>query len=254
MPRDSNVVNIDSLRDDYEDSLFRYLMAGYAQDLGAELQEENNALRSAGEFDPSPESVRRFDRALNSAFRKRAIVDTVKKAYRSMNKAAVFIVAFVLLSATTVLAVENLRHGMLNFLLGFEQEYTSLRLDPDKGNNIIGDNIYVSWTGGYVPSYIPEGYEIANIALTEGVKSILFRNSEGMFISYSEYSEDTITNLDTEDAKTSYVKVNNYDAMLVEKDGVTSIAWSDGHRMFVIISMLESSELIEVANNVILVE
>jgi hypothetical protein len=247
-------VSIDRLREDYEDSLFRYLMAGYSQEVGEELQTDNKNLRAAGEFDPSPEAVRRFDRALNSAFYKRVFINTVKKTYRSMNKAAVLIIAIVMLAGSSVLAIEGVRIGVLNFLIGFEQEYTSLRLDPERGNNIIGDNVYMSWSGGFVPAYIPDGYRIVNISSAGNVKSILFENDEGSFIHYSEDTADAVTHIDTENANTENVKVNNYDALLVTKNGVTSIAWSDGHRIFIIISMLERDELLKMAVNVILVE
>jgi len=237
------------------DYIFDAMMKAVCEDvMDRQIAEWEGLDTSKPEF--SPEFELKMKR-----LRKRSSVSVAKRIYRSMNKAAVFIIAFVLLSATTVLAVENLRHGVLNLLVGIEKEYTTLRLDPEKGNNIIGDNVYMSWTGGYFPAYIPDGYRITQMFNGGGIKSILFEFGkadeevpEEMFIAYSELYEGTTTNIDTEDAYVEYITVKGYDAMYIEKRGVTKAVWSDGIRIFELISKLERHELLRVAENVILVE
>lgn len=242
--------SMDSLRDDYEDSLFRYLMAGYAEEYGKELKARNDALKASGGYEPTLKATKRFNHVMNRAFRKRQIIETSKRTYRTLNRAAIFIVAGFIALGTTAMAVEPVRVEVLNFLIGVQKEYTSLRLDADKGKNIVGDNLILSWTDGYVPTYVPEGYKIVNITNRDNMKSILFENNESRKIDYSEYSANAGVNIDTEDADTEKVEVNGYDALIVKKDGVLSIAWSDGQRIFIIYSQLERNDLIQVAQNV----
>ena len=58
----------------------------------------------------------------------------------------------------------------------------------------------IDWCRAYVPTYIPDEYEVNTVSDGKLLKTIEFKNPQGSFITYTELSEGTKPALDTENA------------------------------------------------------
>ncbi len=82
---------------------------------------------------------------------------------------------------------------------------------------------------------------------------VRYENEAGDFIEFDELSEDTETGLDTENASLSDCTVNGQTALVVEKDGETTIVWSEDEKYFIVCSSLSQDETLRVAESVKLI-
>lgn len=241
----------EALQDNYEDALLRLVMADYAIAEGGEFLWENEELKKNTDYQVTPEKLRKFQRVIGNAFYKRNLKTMLASTYRSVNKvAAVFIIISVMLF-TSVMSVQAFRVSILNFLIGFEEEFTSIQLGDSHSNSIIGSNVYVTWTDAYVPTYIPDGFMVTRLSNEQGYKYIDYAHDDGRAITYYELSAMYESNIDTENAeRIEYTEVQGYDALFLEKDDKLSVTWAIEDRLFVISGQVSDDELFKIAEGV----
>jgi len=243
------------LVEEYEDSLFRLIISDFARAEGEEYRRENEELNKDTANQATPAEIRKFRRVIGRAQRKLAVKGMIKKSYKAFSKATIWIVLVFLVFTGSAMAIQPVRIDVLNFLIGFEKEYTSIKLGGTEGNGIVGDGLYVTWLDGYVPKYIPDGFRITRLSYDESFKSINYLSEDGRMLSYSELLTQTEANLDTENATTvESIFIHGHGALLVEKEGRHSLAWSDGERLFVVIGQISRDEIVEIAKNVTLLQ
>lgn len=247
----SQTFNRNTLHDNYEDAFFRIIMADYARSQGEILAHENEELMKDPANNPTPAQIKKFQRVLDKAFLKRAIKSALANSYRALSKVAVVVAILSFGFFITAMSVQTVRVNVLNFLIGFEKEYTSLYIGESGGNSIIGDHIYVSWTDAYVPTYIPNGFKITKLTNESDYKSINYIHADGRTIFYYEFSESDEVNLDTEDAeRTENTVIQGNDALFVEKGGKLSVIWENHSKMFLISAEISEDELFMIAEGV----
>ena len=239
------------LQEDYENALFRLLMADYTRAEGEALHHENEELRADPNNRPTPVEIWKFQRAVSKAFRNRAAKSAIKSTFYALNRAAAFVVLLFGLFLLSTVAVQAVRVNVLNFLISFEREYTSIQIGGADSNSIIGGNVYVTWTDAYVPTYIPDGFRITRLNNEQDYRYINYSHDDGRTVYYYELSAMYESNIDTEDAdRIENVSIHGLDALFVEKDGKLSIAWAGGDRMFVISAQVTENEIFKIAEGV----
>jgi hypothetical protein len=247
----SRTFDRDTLQGEYEDAFFRLVMADHAKAQGAIFVRENEELKKDPDNNPTPLQIQKFRRTINKAFRKRTVKSALTKTRRAFTKAAVIAAILVVGIFTSAITVQAIRVNVLNFLIGFEEEYASLQIGAAGGNSIIGDNLYVSWADAYVPSYIPDGFKITKLTNTPELKSINYLHSDGRTIFYYEYSAMYEVNMDTEDAeRVENASINGLEALLVQKGVTVSLAWENDSKLFVISAEVSEEELFKIAEGV----
>lgn len=235
----------------YEDSFWRLAMMGYAEAEGTGFIKENEELKKDTSFQPSPNAIKNFKKMLGAAFRKKNNQLINKRTYKALNKVAVIAFICTVLFSVTVVSVEAFRLQVLNFLISFEKEYTSIRLDSENSNNIIGDNLYMTWKNSYVPTYIPEGYKIAGLNYTSDYKTINYINNENKRLVFAELDASMESNVDTENAsEIRNITINDNEGLLVVKDNQITIAWSTSTRVLVLSTQLDIENSIQIAESI----
>lgn len=116
--------------------------------------------------------------------------------------------------------------GILKFDIKVQEKGTIFELLQIK-NKI---DIPEGWQGKYYPTYIPEGYCIKNIN-EFGVRYV---DESGNEIGFSEKPYGRRNDIDTENALVSNETLNGIEAMVMEKNGRTSIVWNADDRYFVV--------------------
>lgn len=162
-----------------------------------------------------------IDRELTRFQRKRFIRHTLPKA--GQIAAGILLVLFI--SATTTLAtVRSIRVRVLDFLIRIETEYTNLSLVENEKEAIEMPN---EWTGRYYPRYIPDGFVFSSFY--KGVVSIelIYLNSNGKVLEFSENGFGVDSNIDTENATIEHAMIRGWQVLLSEKNGVSNAAWHD---------------------------
>jgi len=166
----------------------------------------------------SEKADKRIFKSLNKYFGKKRLRTAVRKSQKILNKIAVVFLVFIAILFFTYNSVEAFRVQVLNFILTFEKEYTSLRLE----NVESGGNMIAGFSNTYAPTYIPEGYRIDNIMYMNNLKIIEYINDEENLISFYDSSQAGIANVDTENAEiVKFIKINDIEGLFVLKNSNT---------------------------------
>ena len=109
----------------------------------------------------------------------------------------------------------------------------------------------IGWHQAYVPTYIPDGYEIRATSQNDSYKKIEFTNSQGSLIIYMELNAGHKPALDTENASVfETIDINGYKGTVVLKNSLVTVIWAINDRMFMIQGEIDKDTSIKMAEGV----
>ena len=234
--------------DTYLDSLIRLALLDIEK-------EETERLMEGGLESLSPEEQTESDRFYERT--KNRLMPQIERKLRRMNHKKISISKVIEIAACMVLVIgisapfaianiEAIRVKVMKLLIEIQEDHTDLSLVEDESASFV---VPKEWRGEFFPSYIPEGFEV--VKLFSHVDVIDFEDASGDFIEFDEFTEDSATGLDTEDAVLSYATVNGVTSLVVEKNGKTTVTWSEGNHYFIVISSLAKQEVLRIADSVV---
>ena len=235
--------------ENYEDSLWRVIMFNYAKHEGKELFKENETLKIDPQLQPSNAERKKFHNLLDNELRKHKLRSLIQMSKKIFTKIAVVVFVLILGFALLFTTVEAFRVQVLNLILTFEKEYTSIKLGEGNGN------ITAGFRNTYAPTYIPAGYWIYDISDMGETKLITYKNDAGESIDFYDYAPSLTTNLDTENAEIiKSITINGKSGMFVLKNELSTISWSNDEKIFIISAYISESEIIKIAESVIYIK
>lgn len=183
-------------------------------------------------------SLPRMLRVIQSGERKRRWKEAAKRDIPRVLKAAAALVLALNMGLTVAFAVsDTVRAQVVEFMLTVRDEYTEVGFVPT------GEEVDVpeEWTFNYYPTYIPEGYELADVAVGTGIGGVVYvgKNNHCLSIDISDfYSEG---NVDTEGSTIYSAIIHGNEAMIAEKEGEVTIVWHEGEWIFTVMLTEEDS-------------
>ncbi len=250
MSNNSSQLMQKKLYEEYEDSLFRLVMYETAEKEGKALLEERERLKNDPAFVPSEEAVQRFSSQLDNILKKKKAYALKQKTFKMLNRSAVAMLIVIILLFTTVASVQAIRVKVLNFFMDIQPKYTSYQVN-ESDNGSINGGLDVNWTNAYVPTYIPEGYKVDSSLNSETNKKIVFKNQQDMFIIYSELTEGSIIQLDTENASVfKKISINGKKGTLTEKNSAVTIVWEIEGHIFMVNAWTDQETAVKFAEGV----
>jgi hypothetical protein len=79
---------------------------------------------------------------------------------------------------------------------------------------------------------------------------VYFLDASGNLLDFMEFTEDSYTNIDTEDAFLRHITVNGSPAILSEKEGEVTVSWSTSDRYFVLTLDGDTDTAMRIVNSV----
>lgn len=164
-------------------------------------------------FANTKESDEKMKKALDEAF-------AVKKPRSKvlLRAASVFLALLVGLSVMT-LTVKGFREKLWEVLSNIGNPSYSFMLASESEN----ENKLSEYEGQYIPTWIPEGYEVVEVDSYNYSNYITMTNSQGNKISYAEHTRENEKkfNLNKEDYESYETRIiNGKDVVIAIKDGV----------------------------------
>lgn len=219
--------------------------ATYRKAFSILAQEEYEQIAAMPEDEEERRSFERMDedivRTISHGLRKNKRNTWRHRIQRTVNVAASVIVMFSI-ALGVAMATPAFRQQLYRLSTKLSDGYTRIALAPN-------DNFYIDvpdeWQGEYYPSYVPDGYELYHVSQGSLLEATYMRGQDYYF-TFCEYDENTVTALDTENAKVSYGEVHDCEAMIVEKNGLTTVTWTEADKLFIV----EVNENVETALNI----
>ena len=247
---------------DYQESLIRAVLSDEEED------EEEYWTRKAEEYAldpakmPTPEQKKQFQRRLAREIhwqqrRKRRRLRARRRqgrSHRILRKVA-SVVVFLTVGTLTLLynTVEGFAASVDNFFTIVSPEAQELRITEKVGGDI---EMEVSdFEGMYLPSWLPDGYEITEVNINNSYKSIYYKDQSETLITYYIVSDASSISVDNEEVISSTCYIHGIPGRVTEKDGKTRIVWEDSVYIYVLIGNTEiKNDLFTMAEETIRVE
>lgn len=165
--------------------------------------------------------------------------------HRNLRIAAAIVLLAAVSIGSAMATVHMVQIGLLKLEIETYPEYTVYGLVPS------ADTVEVpqDWNGNFYPTYIPNGYKFDRCYHS----FVMYYDEAGNYLSFSEETYGSRTNLDTENASLSTVLINGAEATLIEKDRWTAVVWSANNRLFIVDMDGEKDEALKIAASVIMV-
>jgi len=212
----------EKLLEEYEEITMELLMDEYAEAEGEMLWKEFQAAVEEGVVPDIPDDLdQKCRNTIRSASAKINRRVRFKQSLRSLSKVAVFTLVVFGVCSTLVLSVDALRIPVLNFFLRDSERYTVIALDEE--NQMVQtefENIQKN-----IECLIPDEYSLTLEDISEhGTMQLIYQNGDNEFISLAVTSASGQLVMDTESADIERMKINEQDALFVDKDGF-HIVW-----------------------------
>ena len=237
----------EKLQEQYEDLLFKKVMALHCEKESLEILDERQE-------DTEPD-MELLDKILEKSKRKQ----TSTAVFLLLKKAVVCVSVFFfvcVLSFSSVLVVsaearEYVKDALYHLIFEYDERYTAVGIGEATG--FVDPHLY-TWEGAYAPTHIPEGYvyneEYSDFDLTDGTAFTVYFKDEQVLV-FTQSNDSTLIKVDTENAdRVEHIMIGESEALLVEKKGSTTIVWSCGSKMLMVDGNDVTAKIIKVAEGI----
>ena len=212
----------DKLREEYEEALFRLLMAKAAQAEGEEIEQEIERLKNDPYFTVPSETDRKCEKALKKALSRGGLRSRLKKAGRVFQKAAVAVSLLLVVAVTAYAAIPRVRDRFLELVVETSDvdsrlSFTDVEYDPD--------NVLM----GYVITALPEGFEKTYEKVEERSGTMEYMNGDDVIYFDVKIGDDTLNSgYDRDDELAREIIINGHAGLVVQTNGGwINVAWAD---------------------------
>lgn len=131
------------------------------------------------------------------------------------SRVAAVLIILAISSAVIPVTVEGSRSTVAQLIINFvNSEFFAV----DNGDP------FASFEGKYVPTWIPDGYEVESVSNSKDRNEIVLKNSDGGIITYKELPSEFKMNINSTNTENiSNIKINDHNAIHIEEDGMRKI-------------------------------
>jgi len=238
----------EQLWENYEDAVFAILMDAVAEQEG----EKGLQLMEELEHDPSaqvPEEVqRRAEKTIRKAFAAQSRRSARHVGFRMFQRIAVAVMLVILTAVCAFAAFPEMRVNVLNMI---EQTFS----DHTDFNVTSGDSDeYSSVTFTIKPAWLPENFSLTDEGENNASVFSMYENGAGgvLFISENKATDLSMA-VDTENAEKQDIKIQDYQAKLIEKDNWRCILFLVPEKnmlVYIDAENVPTEQLMKVAENI----
>lgn len=217
----------EQLLEDYEDAYFALLMEEVAKQEGERLERLNQQLLDDPDF-AVPETInRKCLKTIEKCFARQRRQTNVRSVTRALRVVAI-IAAITVIVFTTVFAVsEDFRVATKNLLISVNERYTEFIMETNiqstnssqssrKEDSVLFDRLEIGW--------LPEGFQLCK---NHYDRWAYYENEDGEWIQILTGDENTVVQLDTENADVMNATIHGLPTVVVEKDDQITLFLTD---------------------------
>jgi len=217
----------------------------YAEHISKELEDLDEAVNQLD----YPEGLNAwFQEFLQENEKKEQNVRRRKQLNGFSRRAAIFLIVIISGFALTTLSVEAFRLRLFNFVTEIKDQYTKIDIKENSGPQ--EENIELHLDNTFYPAYMPMDYTLTESQEFGTMRIMIFSNKEGKVIEIAQSPIGTSFQVDTENAVTSEVEINNVKGILIVKGNVRTLIWTIDQTALYIIGQIKEVEIIRIAENV----
>ncbi|MBQ7874359.1 MAG: DUF4367 domain-containing protein [Oscillospiraceae bacterium] len=234
-----------NIQEDYEDLIFRKVMAIRCEEESKEILEEMQREKAEKTAD-TKEVEQIFDRRE----RKENIEAFSGIAKKVFLFAASFVFVVIISVSSAVVASAEVREAVTDAIyhLIFEENEKYTLVSVGESTGFVDPELY-DWEGAYAPTYMPEGYEFVEKENASNIHIIKYSNNSEKIIIKQFISFNFLIDSENSD-HVENVFINDSQGLLIEKDNYFSVSWVVGETMLVLEGNIGSEEMLKIAESI----
>ena len=222
------------LFEDYEDACFALLMEKIAKQEGERLEQLNQELIEDPNFEVPETTDEKCLRTIERCFAHQQRRTALRSVTHILHFAAIIVVVSIFVFTTAFAISEDIRVATRNLLITVNERYTDFRMkiEDSSGNtsqasvsgqpsNGVGDDSYFDHL---VVGWKPEGFQLVKNKYNRWV---YYENGNDNWIYILMTNEDSALQIDTENAEIADATIHDLPAVIVKKNGGTTILLTD---------------------------
>lgn len=204
------------------------------------------AAENLGRDLPEPEAVefsKEHEAAMQKIFRKERKKLFYKKIPKYSKRAAVFLLAVIIMSGIAVFSVEAWRIKVMNFVIEMSQTHSEINFGENstKGDSYISDEITLG--------YIPEGFKLEKKDIKNNMVTLVFKGEDEYFI-FSMNKIAGSMGIDTENASVKKTTINGQEALFSSNINVNILVWHDEKFSYTLSGTVDEKEIVKIAEDI----
>lgn len=225
------------------ESYFSYIGSSHIENVINELEEKKEEINK---IQVSKKLDNWFKDYIKKIKKKDKKIKAIKNIKNVSSRAAIFILILLMSLSVMTISVEAFRVRVFNFIVETNEKYTSMKVDEKVDYD---ENSILTWDGYYSLLYIPEGFEVDNKDIFNGMR-IVQCSSKLNYITFAQAPNGTDFHLDTEGCNISKIMIDDDKGILAVKEEKNILFWNNDDSSFYIISDLNIEEIIKIAKKV----
>lgn len=241
-------MNPKDMNEQFEDAVFSMLMADVAEAEGKRLLEVNKQLQGDPEAAVPEEVSSRCLKAIKREFNRRNLRNIRRTCAKVFQRVAIVVLVVVACFSTMFVTSEAFRVEVMNYVIEIFDEKIDLGLEDEYNSTL---------SGSITANYIPTGYSLIDTGSNNREAWYNYQstyNSESFInISVVSQDQDTLFEIDTEDAIVESLSINGVTAIYTQKDNTSQIAWLNIDELVSVTIFavnVDRDELVKVAENI----
>ena len=241
-------MNPKNINEQFEDAVFSMLMADVAEAEGKRLLEVNRQLQGDPEATVPEEVSSRCLKAIKREFSRRNLRNIRRTCAKVFQRVAIVVLVVVACFSTMFVTSEAFRVEVMNYVIEIFDEKIDLGLEDEYNSTL---------SGSITANYIPTGYSLIDTGSNNREAWYNYQstyNSESFInISVVSQDQDTLFEIDTEDAIVESLSINGVTAIYTQKDNTSQIAWLNIDELVSVTIFavnVDRDELVKVAENI----
>ena len=249
MPGQPTFYEVDFELRDLDDAILKLAALGLLEIAGKSFRAEFEASYPDGEAGAPPqEKVDQLHRAIKRQERHESFRDIQKAIVPVVTKVAVVFLIFFLGFSTVLITSADAREFFYQLVFTVHDRYSEVVVSD-------GDNSGDEENPIYTLNYIPDGLELEEKIESEAktIYNYSDSNENSLIITITniDFKNQNIFRFDTEDADyIETININQSIGLKIVKQGKIQIVWQNEKTYFVIVSDLESEDVIQIANGI----
>ena len=236
------------IQEEYEDLVFRKVMAIYVQKEGKQILSEIEEEKKNDDIVVDSKAIVKL---YDKKERRENLNILWKYSKKIINFAAMVVFVAIVSLSSVVVAFADVRETVAEYLY-YYLTYDDKKIYTDVG---IGDKVgfidkeIYTWDNAYALTYMTENYELFSVKDLELSRIVNYMFGE-KYISFVQYTETTVAT-DTEDAdKVETIMIGSSEGFLVVKKDWSCVFWSVGDTLLQVSGTAPTEEIIKIAENV----
>lgn len=197
---------------------------------------EQEKIKLTEQYSPTDEQRQKFYEQYLSKNQKTKIAKRIGR-YAVRTAACLFVM--MILSTVLICSVSAFRNKALEILINISGETASINLDT---------GVYLSWSGTNYPTYVPEGYELVSVSLTDDIKQMEFRNNENKSLYFMQQSNKVTGMIDSENLQEQEeIVIGDTIGYYSYKNGVSVMTWDYRDNIYSLQGEIGKDEMVLIA-------